>query len=65
MIVYNTGENPVFITTRFEPDPNGGVAIPIEQFCVGPHQGIDLNLLGLKTGEECEEEGIELCGKYH
>lgn len=49
MIVYNTTKKPIFITTQWTPDPLGGPAVLDTHYCIGPGQGIDLSILGLKA----------------
>lgn len=51
-VYYNNGKNPVFITTEFHADPNGGPGIVDEQICVAPGEGIDLSIIGFSRALE-------------
>lgn len=55
MIVYNTSNFPIFITTRFEPDLTGGPAIRKVDYCIMPGDGIELEILGLKENKNCDQ----------
>lgn len=48
-VYYNEGTAPIFITTEFKTDPNGGPAINKTEYCVAPGDGIDLSILGLRN----------------
>lgn len=49
LVVYNTTDKPIFITTHFVADPKGGHGIDKTEYCIGPLDGIDLSIIGLST----------------
>ena len=55
MIVYNTGNNPIFICTDFEADPKEGPAIQKTTYYVAPGDGVDLSMIGLEPRQESDE----------
>lgn len=47
-IYWNHTEKPIFIITKWNPDPFGLQARTVSHICIEPGNGIDLTIVGLK-----------------
>lgn len=56
MVVWNTTTWPIFITTAWTPGINGKPARIKTDYCIPPGDGIELNILGLKTKPKKERK---------
>ena len=54
MVVYNTGDTPIFISCSIKVDPFGGPGVMENKIIVMPGQGIDLTYINLETKEESD-----------
>lgn len=55
MIVYNTTDSVIFITTKFQLDLVGGPAKSTVEYSITPGQGIDLSIIGLEPKKKLIE----------
>jgi len=53
-IYYNITETPIFIVTKWSPDPHGYSAKIEKHTCIGPGEGIDISILGLSRNKNAK-----------